>query len=192
MNPVSSQPTIIYIAIAILCIVTNVVAFIFQFFYYEPPCPLCLLQRFGFIAIGLGALLSIIYNPSWKYDMIIFTSSIYTLMVGLRQVLLHILPHDLGYGNTFLGLHFYTWSAIISFSLILLMSIIPIISLILSKFSILQFYPSFVPTLIEISLIIITLVNVFATYFECGFGMCPSDPTTYLEWKNLQQLFSIS
>ncbi|MFU7502072.1 MAG: hypothetical protein ACE1S7_01055 [Candidatus Tisiphia sp.] len=72
------------------------------------------------------------------------------------------------------------------------MSIIPIISLILSKFSILQFYPSFVPTLIEISLIIITLVNVFATYFECGFGMYPSDPTTYLEWKNLQQLFSIS
>ncbi len=89
-------------------------------------------------------------------------------MVGVRQVLLHILPHDLGYGNTFLGLHFYTWSAIISFSLILLMSIIPIVSLILSKFSILQFYPSFVPTLIEISLIIITLVNVFATYFECG------------------------
>jgi disulfide bond formation protein DsbB len=116
MNPVSSRPTIIiYIAIAILCIVTNVVAFIFQFFYYELPCPLCLLQRFGFIAIGLGALLSIIYNPSWKYDMIIFISSIYTLMVGLRQVLLHILPHDLGYGNTFLGLHFYTWSAIISF-----------------------------------------------------------------------------
>ncbi|MDR0329434.1 MAG: disulfide bond formation protein B [Rickettsia sp.] len=175
-----------------LCIVTNVVAFIFQFFYYEPPCPLCLLQRFGFIAIGLGALLSIIYNPSWKYDMIIFISSIYTLMVGLRQVLLHILPHDLGYGNTFLGLHFYTWSAIISFSLILLMSIIPIVSLILSKFSILQFYPSFVPTLIEISLIIIILVNVFATYFECGFGMCPSDPTTYLEWKNLQQLFGSS
>ncbi|WP_410520766.1 disulfide bond formation protein B [Candidatus Tisiphia endosymbiont of Dioctria rufipes] len=75
----SFKPTYNYIyCYCFLCIVTNVVAFIFQFFYYELPCPLCLLQRFGFIAIGLGALLSIIYNPSWKYDMIIFTSSVYT------------------------------------------------------------------------------------------------------------------
>jgi disulfide bond formation protein DsbB len=184
-NPVTNKPIIIiiYLAIAILCILSNITALIFQFFYYELPCPLCLLQRFGFLAIGLGATLTIIHRASWKYDLIIIVSSIFTLIVAIRQVLLHILPNDPGYGSVFLGLHFYTWSSIISFALILLMSIMPVIQLIINKLGIFQYYPSSAPRVIQISLIIITFINIGSTYFECGFGLCPADPSSYLEWK---------
>jgi disulfide bond formation protein DsbB len=217
MQPNLNKSVIIYIAIATLCILANVSAFIFQFFYYELPCPLCLLQRFGFIAIGFGATLSIIHRTSWKYDSIILISSIYTLVVAIRQILLHIAPNDLGYGSTFCGLHFYTWSAILSFSLILLMSMTTIIASTLNNFVILiddQKLPysnldykificnksgfrvnipisffRYTGTVIEVIFLLITFINMIATYFECGFSNCPADPTTYLEWGKVLKLF---
>lgn len=189
MNLIAPRPIIIYAAIAILCIVANIIAFCFQFFCYEIPCPLCLLQRFGFIAIGFGATASIAHKPSWKYDLIIIISSIFTLIVGLRQVLLHIMPHDPGYGSMFLGLHFYTWSAIMSFALILLMAATSIVNLVTDKFEILQSYPVFLTPIFKISFITITFINLVFTFFECGFGLCPSDPLTYLEWDAILDLF---
>jgi hypothetical protein len=32
------------------------------------------------------------------------------MAVSLRQILLHVMPGDTGFGNTFLELHFYTWA----------------------------------------------------------------------------------
>jgi hypothetical protein len=129
------------------------------------------------------------------------------------------MPNDLGYGSTFFGLHFYTWSSIISFSLILLMSMTSIIIAMLGKINLLvsnEKFPGrsnpdykffcftvqeiritisrlsfkYMYAIIENSFIIITLVNLLATYFECGFGLCPADPTIYLEWQKFLKLFN--
>ena len=187
-SPIYLRNSIIYLEITVLCIIANITAFIFQFFFYELPCPLCLLQRFGLIAIGLGAYLSIVHRPSWKYNLIIILSSTYTLMVGLRQVLLHITANDPGYGSTFLGLHFYTWSAIISFLFILLMSAMSVVHFVISKLNISFTLPSYVPTTIKVSYISIILINIIFTFSECGIGMCPDNPTTY-EFAPINKLF---
>jgi len=177
-----TQPhhALFYIGIAVLCIIANICAFAFQFLYYELPCPLCLLQRFGFLAISLGSLLSIQYHQSLKYDAIIILSTLYTFIVGLRQVLLHIEPNDPGYGSKFMGLHFYTWSALISLALIIAMAIAPLLNKYLDKMIFLLSYSKYLSKLLKITLILLVFINVISTYFECGFGSCPANPTSYL------------
>lgn len=172
-----------YLGIATLCMIANITALIFQLFYRELPCPLCLLQRFGFIAIGFGATISLIDKKSWKYDLIILISSIFTLIVALRQVLLHIVPNDPGYGSAFLGIHFYTWSAIISFVLIISIASSSVINFIFREIKITP--PIVLFKGLKIGFIVITLVNTVSTFLECGFGLCPSDPMSYMSLEEL-------
>jgi disulfide bond formation protein DsbB len=164
-----------------LTIFANIAALFFQFDYHELPCPLCLLQRFGFLAIGLGAFLNISRGNSWKYDLIIVISSIYTLLVGMRQVFLHILPNDLGYGDPFFGLHFYTWSVIISFIFIILIAIAPFINISLGCFKIEIKNNVFLSKIFKAILMIIILINIVSTYLECGFTQCADNPTYYIK-----------
>ena len=181
MHTTQFQNTLFYISIASMCIVANISALTFQFLYYELPCPLCLLQRFGFLSIGFGAILSIKHGPALKYDLIIILSSIYTLVVGLRQVLLHIEPNDQGYGSPFLGLHFYTWSALISFVLISAMALAPLLNKCLDRMIFLLPYSKHLPKILNLALVLTVLINIVSTYFECGLGLCPANPTNYLE-----------
>jgi disulfide bond formation protein DsbB len=96
MKKIRLDLNITYILIFIFCIIVNLIAFFFQLKYNELPCPiLCLLQRFGFIAIAFGAMLNILKGNSWKHDLIILLSSLYTFSVGVRQIMLHILPSSL-------------------------------------------------------------------------------------------------
>ena len=181
MTKIKLNPIIIYICIKIFSILASTVAFFFQFKYHELPCPLCLLQRFGFLAIGFGAYLSVIRGSSWKYDLIIICASIYTLLVALRQVLIHIVPNDPGYGSTFLGIHFYTWSVLVSFIFIILTSILPFINFVINMFNKEIYFSNSLIKIIKVSFIIIILINIIATYLECGFTQCPDNPINYLE-----------
>ena len=184
----------IYFLILGICITANFAALVFQFFYHELPCPLCLFQRFGFLSIALGALLNLTYGNSWKYKLIIVISSLFTLVVGLRQVLIHIAPNDAGYGSTFLGLHFYTWSAIVSFSVIILMSISFIVDFILNAMFNLERNKNINrKSLIKVSRIIlfgIASLNTILIIFECGYGLCPSDPNTYMGFDSVKEIFN--
>jgi disulfide bond formation protein DsbB len=172
---------ITYILIFVFCIIANLIAFFFQLKYNELPCPLCLLQRFGFIAVAFGAMLNILRGNSWKHDLIILLSSLYTFFVGVRQIMLHILPHDLGYGSSFLGLHFYTWSVISSFLFILALSLTHLTKLIVDSFFKDLHINFFLLKLIRPILIVIVLLNLISTYLECGFTQCPDNPTRYIE-----------
>src|SRR3990167_6896576 len=69
-----------------------VLAFLMQFVCNELPCPLCLLQRFGFMAIAFGFLLNFRFGFRPSHYSIILLSSLFTAFVALRQVALHILP----------------------------------------------------------------------------------------------------
>ena len=181
MTQIKLNPIIIYIGITIFSILASAIAFFFQFKYHELPCPLCLLQRFGFLAIGFGAYLSMIRGASWKYDLIIICASTYTLLVALRQVLLHIVPNDPGYGSSFLGIHFYTWSLLSSFIFIILIAILPLINFTINMFNKEIYFSNLLVKLIKVSFIIIILINIVATYLECGFTQCPDNPINYLE-----------
>ncbi|EOG2476967.1 TPA: disulfide bond formation protein B [Serratia marcescens] len=71
------------------------------------PCPLCQLQRVGLVAIGLGFMMNLRWGVRPSHYGVVLTGAVAT-----RQVLLHVLPGDPGFGSAFLGLHFYTWAVV--------------------------------------------------------------------------------
>jgi disulfide bond formation protein DsbB len=96
-------------------------AFVVQFAEGEFPCPLCVLQRMAMLLCALGPAFIIVKARSGDVEMGDFATgygmSVVAAVAGAgiagRQVLLHIVPPDPGYGDPVLGLHLYTWSFIV-------------------------------------------------------------------------------
>lgn len=95
-----------------------------QLFNNDLPCALCWLQRFAMMAILVAqgyVLLKIAKRKMLSLGEIAAAHglSILAALVGMtmsiRQVLLHILPGDPGYGGEVMGLHFYTWGFVLFF-----------------------------------------------------------------------------
>jgi disulfide bond formation protein DsbB len=88
------------------------VAFAAQLILHELPCPLCLLQRVQFALLAVGPLLNVRFGPRPSH----YALSLFVATAGaafaMRQVLLHIMPGDPGYGSALLGYHYYTWAFI--------------------------------------------------------------------------------
>lgn len=86
----------------------------------ELPCPLCELQRIALMLCALGPIYLLISNRrgelSFRALAISGGMSIIAGLIGAaistRQVLLHILPGDAGYGSEVFGLHLYVWCLI--------------------------------------------------------------------------------
>jgi hypothetical protein len=100
------------------------------------------------------------------------------MAVSLRQILLHVLPGDPGFGNTFLELHFYTWAFVGFFCLIAAQAIL----LMLPNGGIRNH--SWLAKALVIWFILLVLANLISTLLECGIGACADDPVTYdgLQW----------
>src|SRR5260370_39942613 len=85
-----------------------VIAFGAQLLLNELPCPLCLLQRVQFAMLAVGPILNLRFGPRPSH----YAVSLFTATAGgafrPRQILLHIMPGDLGYGSALLGYHYYT------------------------------------------------------------------------------------
>ena len=87
----------------------------------ELPCPLCILQRIAIMLCALGPLFLLAQNRRAALthrDIAIGSAmSLFGALIGAaistRQVLLHILPGDPGYGGTVFGLHLYTIALIV-------------------------------------------------------------------------------
>ena len=103
--------------------------FYFQFAMGELPCPLCITQRMGMILSSLGAIYVLVHALRDTVTPKHFTTGLGLAVLGAllgasmssRQILLHIVPPDPGYGSEVLGLHLYTW-ALISFVVVLVFS----------------------------------------------------------------------
>ena len=153
-------------------------AFYFQFADGELPCPLCMLQRVAFVALAIGPMLTIVSGPQARnYGLIILAGLIGMLTSG-RQVLLHIMPGDPGFGSPVMDLHYYTW-AFICFTVGILASGI-----------MLCFERQFEPQISEpevgffgksaIAIVLaLTLLNSAGALVQCGFDECPSTPVEY-------------
>lgn len=95
-------------------IVVLALALAFQFVLHELPCPLCMLQRVGFVGIALGFLLNLRFGFRPSHYSIALISALYTSFVALRQIVLHVIPGTGAYGDAVFGMHLYTWSFIIA------------------------------------------------------------------------------
>ncbi|AYA42224.1 disulfide bond formation protein B [Xenorhabdus nematophila] len=154
-----------------------IVAFYYQLALFELPCPLCLLQRAGIIMIGFGFLFNIYFGiKNAHYSLSIF-GCLVTGFVAMRQVSLHILPGDTGYGSTFFGLHFYTWAAILS-----ILTIIAIAVIMPLKAGNTDSAKCTPPALGKIAMGLFAFLiaaNLVSTILECGGGQCDDNPTFY-------------
>ena len=87
-------------------------AFAAQLLLGELPCPLCLLQRIQFALLAIGPILNVRFGPRPSH----YAASLLVAAAGaafaMRQILLHIMPGDPGYGSALLGYHYYTWAFI--------------------------------------------------------------------------------
>ena len=156
------------------------VAFAYQFWLAELPCPLCLLQRAAFVAAGVGIALNVTTELRPRHYGMMIVSAITGGAVSGRQILLHIVPGSSSYGSALFGLHFYTW-AFISFVVIILGAAV---MLMLDR----QFAPDqgqpraslhWAATAAVFLFGAMALLNAGSTLAECGLGLCPDNPTNY-------------
>lgn len=154
-------------------------ASILQFVLHELPCPLCLLQRFGFLAIAFGFLLNFRYGYRPSHYAVVIISAVFTSFVALRQIALHVLPGTGVYGMPVFGLHLYTWCFILS------MLIVIGTTLLLSFDR--QYQLSNKPgkkisdkaNIFFILLMVLLVTNIFSVIAECGLTVCPDNPVRY-------------
>jgi disulfide bond formation protein DsbB len=154
------------------------VAFYYQIALGELPCPLCMLQRVGIVALAFGPMLTLRYGPRPAHYGLVIIAALVGAVISARQVLLHIAPGDPGYGSAFLGYHFYTW-AFVCFCLAIAASA----AMLLVERP--QLHEPARPELgwFEIAavwlVIAITLANALSVLLECGFAECPANPVHY-------------
>ena len=95
-------------------------AFLVQLIAGEPPCPLCVVQRIALMICALGPMYTLLQAREGVLTCrdiavsagISVISALVGAAVSARQLLLHILPGDAGFGSPLLGLHLYTWCLI--------------------------------------------------------------------------------
>jgi disulfide bond formation protein DsbB len=160
-------------------------AFAVQFIAGEPPCPLCVMQRIALMLVAIGPLHVLMRAHAGKLsarDAAVGNAmAILAALLGItasgRQVLLHILPGDPGFGSPALGLHLYTWCLIvfacqIAASAVLLLAVPFLDDTPVS-------WPGARPT--AIALAVIVAANLLSVVAEAGFNWdLPGDPVRYL------------
>jgi disulfide bond formation protein DsbB len=155
------------------------VAFAAQVLLHELPCPLCLLQRILFALLAIGPILNVRFGPRPSHYALSLLTAVAGAVVSTRQILLHILPGDAGYGSALLGYHYYTWALIDFVAAIILLS------------AMLLFDRQFDDGAVQAGsaggfaqaavwlVIALTAANVLSSLLECGFGACADNPTVY-------------
>src|ERR1700710_1111425 len=87
-------------------------AFTAQLLLHELPCPLCLLQRLQFTVLAIGPILNIRWGPRPSHYALSLLAAVAGATFSTRQILLHIMPGDAGYGSALFGYHYYSWALI--------------------------------------------------------------------------------
>ncbi|MHC5653797.1 disulfide bond formation protein B [Stappia sp.] len=155
-------------------------AFFDQVVNGELPCPLCLLQRAGFLLLSIGPVLNIARGPRASHYGITILAGLLGAGFAMRQVLLHIEPGDAGYGTPFMGLHFYTWAFVVFvFAVAACAAMLMLRAPETADESGLTPKPGLFGRLAVLSVVLMAALNGASTLLECGFEACPDNPVSY-------------
>lgn len=152
-------------------------AFAMQIARHELPCPLCLLQRALFAAVAVGPILNLRYGPRPSHYALSMMAALTGAAISIRQILLHILPGDPGYGSAIFGYHYYTWAFLLFAAALVLLAVM----LLWDR----QFHDDgtkahgAAASLAVWLVIALTAANVVSTTLICGFAACPDNPVRY-------------
>jgi disulfide bond formation protein DsbB len=155
-------------------------AFAAQLLLHELPCPLCLLQRIQFAVLAIGPILNVRWGPRPSHYALSLLAAAVGMAFSTRQILLHIMPGDAGFGTALFGYHYYTLALIGFAAAIVLLATVLLFD---RQFEPDQKTPQVAPgafAKIAVWLVIgMTALNVVSTLLECGFGACAEDPIVY-------------
>lgn len=168
-----------------LALITAVLggAFVEQLAFGELPCPLCLLQRAGLVAVGLGFLLNLRFGIQPIHYGVTLLGALVGAATSVRQILLHISPGDPGYSKAVFGFHLYTWSLL---SFVGVMLGVAVLLCLTDKYQHGRpISPGRISGLVMLAFLVIVFGNVLSTLLECGFTQCPDDPIRYMWLENL-------
>ena len=154
-------------------------AFAAQLLLGELPCPLCLLQRIMFALLAIGPILNIRFGPRASHYALSLLAAVVGATVSTRQVLLHIMPGDPGFGTALFGYHYYTWALIGFVAAIVLLSLVLLFDRQFEKDPAAHSAPSVIAHVAVWLVIGLTAANVTSTLLECGFKACADDPVVY-------------
>jgi len=163
-----------------LCAIALVlaVAFAAQLLLNELPCPLCLLQRIQFAMLAAGPILNLRFGPRPSHYAVSLFAAIAGAAFATRQILLHIMPGDPGYGSALLGYHYYSWAFIAFAVAILALAAMLLFDEQFTDDGKPQPAGAFARAAVWL-VIALTALNVVSTLLECGFGACPDNPVAY-------------
>lgn len=161
----------------------------------EMPCPLCVLQRMAMLLCALGPAFIILRTRhggptaadfAAGYGMSVVAAVLGAAISG-RQILLHIVPPDPGYGDPVMGLHLYTWAFIV-FATVLVVSGVN-----------LMFVEAMLPREIRVGwaselvtdlLAMLILANAVSMFAQEGVHwVLPDNPDRYRLYEDLRMLF---
>ncbi|MBJ3775507.1 disulfide bond formation protein B [Acuticoccus mangrovi] len=163
-------------------------AFFDQFVGGELPCPLCILQRAGFVVAGAGLALNILVGVRPAHYGLMILGAVGGGAVALRQIALHVVPGTGAYGAPFLGLHFYTWAFIVFAAIVAGGGVLLLFN---RQFDSDDYERR--GTLGVLAVLLFALAaagNGVSTLAECSLGLCPDDPTSYQGVEALKALLS--
>ncbi|CEG58074.1 disulfide bond formation protein B [Legionella fallonii] len=161
-----------------LLLLSSILCFVLgeQLIYHDLPCPLCLLQRIAYVAIGMGMLMNLYLGFRPAHYGLMLLAALLGLAVSFRQITLHLAPNDLGYGMPLFGYYLYTWAAI-GFAIII---VLIAIALILDQGINIEYKVQHRGGKALIGLFLLLIIaNGISTFLECGPFACPGDPTEY-------------
>ena len=151
-----------------------------QFGIGEQPCPLCLVQRSAMFGLAVGPTLNLLWGIKARHYALSILAALVGAASSTRQIFLHILPGDAGYGPAVAGLHLYTW-ALVTFVVAIAGCAVMLLwqAPLLAKDRGIRDAGTFtrVLALTAMAWVTIDLIVVAAAVIpECGLGMCPDDP----------------
>ena len=157
-----------------------VLAFADQLWFRDLPCPICILQRAGFIAAGFGIALNLIFGPRPSHYGVAILGAVVGGIMSADQVLHYVVPGSGSYGNAIFGLHLYSWALIMFVAIVVCCGVM----LLFDR----QYEASGPPPLRQVTLPILAVAllallavgNVLSTLAICGVGLCPETPGGYL------------
>jgi len=173
-----------HLQVLVLCGVL-LAAFAVQVFGAEMPCPLCVLQRLAMMLCALGGAYVIRAAREGQLDGGEYTTghgmsllgAVLGAMISGRQVLLHALPGDPGYGGAVLGLHLYTWAFVV-FGCVVASSAICLVFA--EPWTRSPARVGRVSRAVLALLGAVIVLNAVSIFFQAGFhAALPEDPTRY-------------
>jgi disulfide bond formation protein DsbB len=174
------QRTLDTFALAGVCAVLGV-AFYYQFALGELPCPLCALQRVGFIVAGVALVLNLRSRYSPAHYGLALLSAVAAGSASLRQIALHVIPNTGSYGSALLGFHFYTW-AFVGYGALVAYIGVMLIGGHVADDRARAAPPGKAARLACWVFMLLAAANAAAFLAECGLGPCPDNPVGYLWW----------